>query len=214
MPQIFVFGDSISYGAWDLEGGYVQRLRRWLDKRVIDSNYKEYFIVHNLGVGGDTSEGVLKRIESEAQARIFEEDDEEIITLIQIGANDCIFHNASKKHKISPEKYEDNLNQIIKKARVFSDKILFVGDTPINDKILDPIPWYSKYSFLSKDLKNYMEIARKVCKENNVLFVDVQGKLNKEEFIKLLTDGSHPNSKGHEKVFEIVRDCLIENKIV
>jgi len=28
MVNILVFGDSITYGAWDEEGGWVQRLRK------------------------------------------------------------------------------------------------------------------------------------------------------------------------------------------
>lgn len=38
MVQILFFGPSTTYGAWDSEGGYVQRLRKYLDKKVIDSN--------------------------------------------------------------------------------------------------------------------------------------------------------------------------------
>ena len=30
MQKIFIFGDSIAYGAWDPAGGWVERLRQWL----------------------------------------------------------------------------------------------------------------------------------------------------------------------------------------
>ena len=30
MQKIFIFGDSIAYGAWDPVGGWVERLRQWL----------------------------------------------------------------------------------------------------------------------------------------------------------------------------------------
>ena len=32
MPQISVFGDSITYGAWDREAGWVERLKKVLNK--------------------------------------------------------------------------------------------------------------------------------------------------------------------------------------
>ena len=40
MGRILIFGDSITYGAWDKEGGWVQRLRKFLDERnLTDPNF-------------------------------------------------------------------------------------------------------------------------------------------------------------------------------
>ena len=40
MTCLLVFGDSITYGAWDLEGGWVQRLRSFIDKKnLTDPNF-------------------------------------------------------------------------------------------------------------------------------------------------------------------------------
>ncbi len=35
MTRILVFGPSTTYGAWDIEGGWVQRLRRYLDEKQL-----------------------------------------------------------------------------------------------------------------------------------------------------------------------------------
>ena len=35
-----------------------------------------------------------------------------------------------------------------------------------------------------------------------------------KDYKRLLEDGAHPNSEGHEKIFETVKDFLIQNKIV
>jgi isoamyl acetate esterase len=207
MTQILIFGDSITYGAWDKEGGWAQRLRKWLDEIVISSNYKEYFITYNLGIDGDTSEGLLKRFEQEAKPRIWP--DEETIIIITIGANDCIFHNKTQKHKTDPEKYKTNLQDTFKLAKKYTKKIIFVGDSPIDGKKLDPIPWFSDYSFKPEHLETFMQIAKQACEENNAHFIDLQSKLGKG-FEKLLVDGSHPNSEGHKKIFEIVKSNLIQ----
>ncbi len=68
MSQILIFGDSNTYGAWDPDGGWVARLRKFADEKNMEG--KDYFVlVYNLGIDGDDTSGVLKRIESETVAR-------------------------------------------------------------------------------------------------------------------------------------------------
>ncbi len=62
--NVLVFGDSIAYGAWDEEGGWVERLKRYLHHRT--TSYGEYHLVYNLAVSGETSRGILERLEGEA----------------------------------------------------------------------------------------------------------------------------------------------------
>lgn len=212
MVQILVFGDSVTYGAWDLEGGWVQRLRKFLDKKVIDSNYESYFTVYNLGVDGDTSEGLLKRIENEIKPRVWP--DEETIILIAIGSNDAIFNNETKKLKTSIEKYKENLQSILKIAKKYTSKVIFVGEAPIDGSRLDPMPWLPTHSFKSEHLDKVMQTAKEVCEESNIYFLEIQSKLNKQEFKRLLVDGAHPNSEGHEKIFEIVKNHFLKNKVI
>ena len=56
MAHYLIFGDSITQGFNDLTGGWVQRLRESL---TLDD-----FVI-NLGVSGDTSDGLLARFEVE-----------------------------------------------------------------------------------------------------------------------------------------------------
>jgi len=78
MEQVIcIFGASTTWGAWDKEkGGWVNRLRLFFDK-----NY-DNVDVYNLGVSGDTSNGLLKRFKIECEAR------EPTIILISMGEND------------------------------------------------------------------------------------------------------------------------------
>lgn len=212
MTQILVFGDSIVYGAWDIEGGWVQRLRKFLDQRVIDSNYKEDFIVYNLGVGGDTSKDLLKRFESETKHRLWP--DSETIFILSVGDNDSIFNNKTKSFRVLPEDYEKNLQKILNLTKKYSTKILFVGSIPVDESKVDEIPWFLGHSYKNKYINQFSEIAKSICKKNKCYFIDIHGKLEKENYKKLLADGVHPNSRGHEKVFEVVKDFLIKENVL
>jgi lysophospholipase L1-like esterase len=62
MASILCFGDSITQGYIDLEGGWTQRLRRHLDQDATVPRGATTFPAHavfNLGISGDTAEGLL-----------------------------------------------------------------------------------------------------------------------------------------------------------
>ena len=65
-------------------------------------------------------------------------------------------------------------------------------------------------------MKKYDNVIKSVCAEKNILFLDIFGEWIKIDYKKLLDkkDGLHPNSAGHQKIFETVKDFLIENKII
>ncbi|MBU0906564.1 MAG: hypothetical protein KKD18_05885 [Nanoarchaeota archaeon] len=212
MTQILVFGDSITYGAWDIEGGWVQRLRKFLDKKVIDSNYEEYFLVYNLGIDGDTAEGVLKRFDAETKPRVWP--DEETVFIISVGGNDSVFVHETQRTKFSPEQFRTNLDKIVKLAKKHSTKIVLRGETPVDEDKVDPIPWLAGNSCKNRYIKQFDQIIKEVAKDNNVHFIEIYEEFEKEDYKKLLSDGCHPTTEGHELIFGIVKDYLIKNKII
>ena len=62
------------------------------------------------------------------------------------------------------------------------------------------VSFYSSFGDVSSDVLNTAE----------VLSVFVCHLITKED----LEDGLHPNAGGHEKIFQKVKDFLIENKII
>ena len=86
---IICFGDSITYGNWDHKGGWVGRLRDYLDSKSIaaysgeDLYSKYYTVTYNLGIPGDTSAGLFARFEGELIPRFNPK--EETIILFDIG---------------------------------------------------------------------------------------------------------------------------------
>ena len=212
MARILVFGDSITYGVWDREGGWVQRLRKFLDeKNLTDPDF--YCLAYNLGVSGNTTEDLLERFEFETRQRLKE--NEETIVIFAIGINDSQFVHSEGNHRVSIDKFKDNIQKLIKLTKRFSSKIVFVGLTPVDETKTIPILWDTNKSYRNDYIEKYNEVIKKVCEENkDIFFIEIFEKLKRTDYQKLLEDGLHPNSRGHEKIFELVKHFLIENNLI
>ncbi len=211
MTQILIFRDSIAYGAWDLEGGLAQRLRKFLDEKVTKSGYKEYYMTYNLGVDGDTSAGLLKRFEAESKPRI--SSDEEIIFLFHIGDNDSLYNNKTKKFWVSLKDFEENIHKIIQQAKKYSKKIIFIGSAPVDESRTDPIPWVENCSYKNEYMSQFREVANKICAGENCYFIDLSKSIPTIWNVHL-PDGVHPNTEGYKEIFRIIKSFLIKNKII
>lgn len=197
IESICIFGDSISWGAWDLEkGGWVNRL--WLF--IAERNDDEYVMIYNQSIDGGTTETILKRFENESKIR----DADAII--FQTGGNDSAYRGTPDNHLVLPEKFKENLKEIIKRARKITNNIIFTDIKNCDESKTTPVHWTDIY-YTNNNIKKYSDIMKEVCKENNVLFLDV-GLLDNKDF----NDGLHPNSAGHEKIFVKVKDFLTANK--
>ncbi len=185
--RICVFGDSgVSE---ELNWGYpnwVSIFRNYI------SNQNKANSVFGLGISGETSKGLLKRIEVEAKAR------NPNIIIIQIGDNDACITN----HKIETleNKFKSNIAQIIKVAKNNAPVIIFIGSHPCNEDLTTPTVW-SKYEyFYNQNLKKYSEIIKSICgaqKVNYIPFFDDVNNLNYKSYLSK-EDGLHLNKKGNE----------------
>ena len=194
--RVLVFGDSITYGAWDKEGGWVQRLRKFLEK-------KNFFVVYNLGVSGNDTNDLLERFEFETNQRLKE--GEETVILFAIGTNDSQFLHKESQNRVPIENFKENIRKLIKLARKFSSKIAFVGLTPVDETKTDPIPWDRNKSYKNEFIQKYNQAIKTICNENKISFIEVFEKL-KGKNQNFLEDGLHPNSNGHQQIFELVKD--------
>jgi lysophospholipase L1-like esterase len=209
MSRILIFGDSITYGAWDKEGGWAQRLRKYIDEKIeIDPAY--YHLVYNLGISGNNSEDLLKRFEGECKARQKEEGD--MVIIFAIGENDSQIRNGKARVKI--DKFEKNLESLLKLSKKFTDKVFFVGLCPADESKSDPIPRDTSKSYKNDSIEKYNDVIKEFCEKNNLGFIDVFSNLISENYKELLDDGIHPNTEGHQQIFEIIKDYLIRNKII
>ena len=209
--HILVFGDSEAYGAFGKQGGWVARLRRYADEK---SNYgqKYYCLVYNMSISGDTSAGVLKRFDAETKLRLDDEKDD--LFIISIGANDSMFIHSKKDTQVLLKDFRKNIQSIINKARKYSGKIAFIGLLPADESKVDPIPWHKIGSYKNKYIKQFNGALKEVCSKNNVLFIDNYEKWTKTDYKKLLIDGVHPNTAGHKKLYETVKNFLEKENLI
>ena len=196
--RICVFGDSIAFGHADYKyGGWVQKLNLYLLEKS-DAEDSAY----NCGISGDTTKDVLKRFDIEAKAR------EPDIIIFSIGINDARYLNKPNNLETQPEQFKENLKQLLEMAREHTDKILFLGLTPIDESKTMPIPWDTVKFYPKENVHEFNKIIETFCEENNLLFIELINKLDPKNF----EDGLHPDSESHNIIFETVKDFLEKNK--
>lgn len=209
MSHIIIFGDSITYGASDIKGGWVSRLRNYVDQKSFDDeNY--YKIVMNLGISGNTSDDLINRFEFELKQRIRE--GRETVIIIAIGTNDS--QEIAGNLKIDQAKYKNNIQKLTKIAQKYSTKIVFVGLFPVDESKTCPTPWHEDQFYKNENIGIYNQIIADLCEENNLIFIDIYNNFINQNYINLLDDGLHPNTEGHQKMFEIIKKELENNKII
>lgn len=215
--NILIFGDSITYGVLDTKGGWVARLKEFVDEKIVESATSgkgEYYrAVYNLGVPGDKTEDLLKRINVEAASRLDEpEYNIETRIVFAIGTNDSQWLFNENKPRVPIEEFESNLNRLIGEARKYAKEIIFVGLLPVDQSKTDPTFWNPLKSYRNELIKEYDGVIKKVAEENNFGFVELFDRVSQMDYPKLFPDGLHPNNEGHEVVSKIVRDYLLQQK--
>lgn len=205
--RVLFFGDSITQGFWDTEGGWVQRIRKVYDERRIKGIENDPPTVFNLGISGDVTEGILKRLDNEVEAHKWRWPDEELTFVFAIGINDSIIENGVERS--NPEKYREELEKLISKAKHYSDKLLFVELTPCDEVEVNNRPGKAKQYTVSR-VQQFNETLRSVCAKYGVPIVKVWEEMKKrlDKGENLLTDGLHPNDAGHQLIADLVKPEL------
>ena len=202
MKKIAIWGDSVAQGFYDAEKeGWVARLIESLKNKNKNKNPKSIF---NLSISGDDTNDLLYRFEVESAAR------EPELIIFAIGINDSQYYGTKDKSRISKEDSKNNLYTLIKQARKFTDKIVFVGLTRVEDEKVMPVPWKEGVFYDSENIKEYDSIIREVCNKEKLFYIEM---FNTLEFSDL-EDGLHPNSEGHQKMAEVIEKYLIANKLI
>ena len=192
--NILVFGDSITYGAWDKEkGAWVNRLRLALEND--DSN--SYYTIFNLGISGDVTESIKNRFDNECKIR-FNKNDNTII-IFSIGINDA--QNVKDEDRVSLETFRNNIITLINSAKKYTDNILFIGLTKVDESKVIPLHWDKEKGYLNTKIINFDKELKNICLENNVDYLYIYDLLEVDE----LFDGLHPNNVGHQKICDKVK---------
>ena len=190
---ICIFGDSIVWGSWDPEeGGWVSRLRSYLET----SDYE--IRIYNCGVSGNNTDKLLQRFDVEAAAR------EPNIVIFAIGINDSQYANSKNNSRVPIERFQYNLQKLINKAKKFTQKIIFLSLTKVDESKTMPVPWDTTKYYDEENVKKYNSKIKDICNKNNLPFIDIFDLLDNSD----LEDGLHPNQEGHKKIFLKIKDFL------
>ncbi len=186
-----VFGDSVVQASY-VEKSWVELLRTHLEAK-----FKDHFInVFNLGIGGNTTNDILERIEFEAKFRC------PTSIIIGIGVNDSGYFLTPDKPIVEKERFKSNLKKIIKIAKKSTANITFIGLVLGDDTLLQPFPASSKgKSYTKERVLDYDKTIREVAHKNDCKYIYLVDKLNFKDF----QDGLHPNESGHKKMFEEIK---------
>lgn len=211
MVQMFAFGHSVTYGFWDKEGGWVQRLRKYLDEQALEEQDEELVSdVFNLGVSGEDSGDLLERIGAEFEAREWEESNQ--VILLQIGTNDIQFLKERQEIRVSENDYRKNMRNLLDVAEDLADEVLVISDFYIS--IEGEIPYAPEKKVSDERLGRYMSIQKQVCQKKNIPQINLRDEFKPVKAKQMLEDGLHPNSEGHERIFEVVKERLEKEDII
>lgn len=208
---ITCFGDSITYGAWDAEGGWAHRLRKRADVWNREPGPEAYARVYNLGIPGNTSDDVVYRFEAELHTRM--RPGEETVCVFAFGINDSALLLPSEKHRIEPESFQRNVRKVIEHVQAYTSRVLFVGLTPVEEAKTCPLPHYPDQAYRMVDILLYNNLLRELCREGGVSCIDLLSGWSADLGMDGLgEDGLHPDARGHawieERVYEGLRTVV------
>ncbi|MFP3591273.1 SGNH/GDSL hydrolase family protein [Chryseobacterium sp. SIMBA_038] len=191
------FGDSITYGEYDgVFGGWVDILKRYALQRYNEGRTNE-LILFNLGIGGETTEGLVKRIPHEMAARNSAEGN---IIFIGYGANDLAMKNGTQM--VNPEHFKTNILTAIHEAKKYSQDIYLVSILPFSKKV-DGVVVTSGKLRTNDEVIIYNQILKDIAIENSLNYIDFYSAFLQDKEVLLSTDGVHPNEKGYGMMAEI-----------
>ncbi|MBI4450073.1 hypothetical protein HY634_03375 [Candidatus Uhrbacteria bacterium] len=201
-------GDSITYGFCDPEGGWVQRLRRLVDVRNASDPDADYR-VYNLGIAGETSDDLLVRFSRELSPRVR---NGRCIILLGIGINDARYLRDAARCQTPIERYADNVRQLIAQAQTCTPDVVVLGLTRVIERLAASFSWNPNLSCRNADIERYDHVLEAMCSEAKIGYVSL-GTIGWTEAL-LEDDGLHPNGDGHARIFDRVRDALVERTLL
>ncbi len=146
----------------------------------------------NKGIGGDTSTGILSRFYSDV---ILQKPD---YVIIMAGSND-IFFQTDIKFILS------NIYSMTKIAE--KNKIKYFIGIPTKSYMNEEFILCGEKVEIDKQIDKLREKLILFCKETEIPYLDFNTNLNKTFY---LSDGLHPNQKGHEIIAKNVRRYINE----
>ena len=126
---------------------------------------------------------------------------------VAIGINDSIVEN--NQERSSADKYHQEIQTLIELSNKESDKILFIGLTPVDEETANSRPGKPK-EYNNERIKEFDNSLEQACRHKNAAYLRIFKTLLTEmsRGEQLFDDGLHPNHAGHQLIFELVQPEL------
>lgn len=190
------FGDSITYGEYDgVFGGWVDILKRYALQKYNEGSHE--LILFNLGIGGETTEGLVQRIPHEMKARNSADGN---IVFMGYGANDLAVKEGAQL--VNPDQFKTNILTAIREAKKYSNDIYLVSILPFSENVNGVVVASGKLR-TNNEVVIYNQILKNIAEENSLQYIDFHSAFLDDKEILLSADGVHPNEKGYGMMAEI-----------
>lgn len=215
---VFVFGLIVCLYA--CKTSKLNRAENNLETNEIIEDAQEGFSLNmeNLGVAGNTTVNLLNRIEVDVLNKNPD------LVILMVGTNDML----NSRKFVSYEDYSSNLSQIVKSIKSKNSQILMMSSPRVDSMYL--YARHDKELFIDTPnvkLQKAKQIVEKIAKENNVLFLDVNGIYkdqglpvhNQDNYVRNkknsnTEDGVHLTSLGYKFLAENVYEYLKTQKLL
>ena len=206
--RIIAIGDSLVYGYGDTEaGGWAERLR------VKFMNGQSGHVLYNLGIRGDKTEQVQRRLQNEFNHRGEIRNKYPDVIIISVGVNDSPrLGHPQGRNLTSFDLFQSQVVELLKQAQELAP-VFFVGMVPVDETNM---PFLDCLYFNLRDQYHYKEATKQICQQQNVPYLDIfdlwmsRGENWRKQ--QMSDDGLHPNTKGYIHLYqEITQWQVISN---
>lgn len=201
--QIFCFGASSVYGVGTVNGSWADRIKQRINQDLYGQKTGEKIEVFNLGISGEKSDQLEKRMEQEIKAREAFHNDWRKLIIISIGTNDSRAQGGKDGFVCDLDEFSGTAKRIIESAQKFSPDTIGVGLTPVDNSKTQPMAGKDTY-FDSKRIEQFESVYKNVCEDKGVAFLENYEPATKLNWTKeyLYDDGLHSNDKAHQWIFD------------
>lgn len=193
-------------GLWDDEGGWASRIKQDIYSQHLEGvePWKDYNIVYMRANSSETSEGLKNRVYPELKAAR-DKSDHNWTMVFSIGMNGCVIDQEGN-NEVSKSDYRENIREVIKDAEKVVDQVIAVGLVPVDESRVGPDRREEYY--LNEEVREFDSIFAEVCKEKDVKFISLFNEVP-DDWNGKLFDGLHPDSAGHNDIYEQVKPSII-----
>lgn len=204
MTKILCFGDSITYGEGDPKnGGWADRLKDEFIQYYDGAEVQEDCLF-NLGIGGETTDGLRARFNREFSGRTVKGQNN--IVVFCYGANDIVMHKG--KNIVPIQFFIKSIKQCIEYCYNKNTEFVFISLLPFDDKDEGIINQHGKQRF-HKDIELFNDALKKIATSVKGSYLDLCSDFIAADKNNLLSnDGIHPNADGHEVIYLKVKEEL------